>query len=130
MVRDSEEDSLLDATIALEALILSDGGVQEMTHKLAMRIGALSKLDVDFEKEPKIVFSDVKKIYQYRLSIVHGNKNVDKNRYIQINTEEKIPTATLAVEYLKLSLKILLNNPDYITYPNKIDENLLLNIET
>lgn len=124
LVRDNEEDSVLDATIALEAL-LSDDDTQEMTHKLAMRIGALSKLAVDLKKEPTQVFKDIKSIYSYRSAIVHGSKNPDKKRLIKIDEEKNVSAHSLAVEYLRVLLRILIDNPIYRD-PKKIDNDLLL----
>jgi len=94
LIRDDEEDAVLDATIALEAL-LSDGN-QEMTHKLAMRVGALSQLDDKLPKTPVQAFEDVKSIYGYRSAIVHGSKNLDKKRIIKIAEEKSIGSSTLS----------------------------------
>lgn len=123
LVRDTEEDSVLDATIALEALF-SDGGTQEMTHKLAMRVAALSKLTDEFKNDPKQVFTDIKGIYSYRSAIVHGSKQLDNKRVIKIK-EEKISAHSVAIEYLRLSLKTLLQHPEYRN-PTIIDDKLLL----
>lgn len=125
VVRDNEEDSVLDATIALEAL-LSDDGNQEMTHKLAMRIGALSRLDQTYDRTPFDSFGDVKKIYAYRSAIVHGSKGLDRKRIIKIDEGNEVNAHVLAVEYLRMILRVLLNNPDY-RVPRNIDEKLLLN---
>ena len=124
LVRDSEEDSVLDATIALEAL-LSDDGNQEMTHKLAMRVGALVNLDNSFGKSPQQAFKDIKSIYAYRSAIVHGSKKLDKKRIIKLEDNKETTTHSLAVEYLRLILKILLENPKYRD-PKLIDSELLL----
>lgn len=124
LVRDSEEDAVLDATIALEAL-LSDDGNQEMTHKLAMRIGALVNLDDYFKKSPEQAFKDVKSIYAYRSAIVHGSKKLDKKRIIKLEDDKETTTHILAVEYLRFVLKILLENPKYQD-SKLIDSELLL----
>lgn len=124
LIRDSEEDSVLDATIALEAL-LSDDGNQEMTHKLAMRVGAISKLSANFSKSTQEAFRDIKEIYSYRSAIVHGSKNVDKKKLITVNAEHKVEAHALAVEYLRMLLKVLLENPVYRD-PKKIDSDILL----
>lgn len=124
LVRDSEEDAVLDATIALEAL-LSDDGNQEMTHKLSMRIGALSRLDKSAVKTPYQAFSDVKKIYAYRSAIVHGNKNLESKRVIKVDEDNVVNTHVLAVTYLRMMLKVLLGNPEFRD-PKKVDEKLLL----
>ncbi len=123
-MRDSEEDSVLDATIALEAL-LSDDGNQEMTHKLAMRVGAITKLAKNFTKSPQQAFKDIKSIYSYRSAIVHGSRSLDKKRMIQIDENKKVTAHSLAIEYLRVLLKVLLENPEYRT-PQKIDSDLLL----
>ena len=44
MLRSTEEDSIIDVTIGLEALLVEDGGKGEITHKLATRLAALSKM--------------------------------------------------------------------------------------
>lgn len=126
LVRDDDEDSVLDATIALEAL-LSDGN-QEMTHKLAMRIGALSRFDESLGKTPYQSFGDVKKIYSYRSAIVHGSKDLDKKKVIKIDEKNEVKAHTLAVAYLRMILRVLLENPEYRD-PKMIDEKLLLNCE-
>ncbi len=125
LVRDDDEDSVLDATIALEAL-LSDDGNQEMTHKLAMRIGALSRFDESLEKTPYQSFGDVKKIYSYRSAIVHGSKDLDKKKVIKIDEKNEVKAHTLAVVYLRMILRVILENPEYRD-PKMIDEKLLLN---
>lgn len=124
MVRDNEEDSILDASIALEAL-LSDDNNREMTHKLAMRVGALSRLSEDFKKSPQQAFEDIKNIYKFRSAIVHGSKSSEKKRVIKINEKNEVPTQSLAVEYLRHLLKILIKIPKYRD-PKKIDNELLL----
>lgn len=124
LVRDSEEDSVLDATIALEAL-LSDDGNQEMTHKLAMRVGALARLVKSFGKSPQQAFRDIKNIYAYRSAIVHGSKKLDKKRIIKLEDNNEATTHSLAVEYLRLVLKVLLENPRFRD-PKQIDSELLL----
>lgn len=127
LVRDNEEDSVLDATIALEAL-LSDDGNQEMTHKLAMRIGALSRIDKSINRTPFESFGDVKKIYAYRSAIVHRSKGFDKKKVIKIDEENEVNAHVLAVDYLRMILRVLLVHPEYRN-PKTIDEELLLNCE-
>jgi hypothetical protein len=124
LVRDDEEDSVLDATIALEAL-LSDDGNQEMTHKLAMRVGALVKFEKDTQKNPAQVFREIKSIYGYRSAIVHGSKDVSKKRIIKIEDGKNTDAHRLAIDYLKIVLRILLEHERFRN-PKAIDEELLL----
>jgi len=124
LVRESEEDSVLDVTIALEALLASDGN-QEMTHKLALRVGALVGIGGDFDRSPKQAFADIKNIYKYRSAIVHGSHTVDKKRMVSIDEKEKVPAQQLAIHYLRYILKVLIEFPEY-RKPEVIDQKLLL----
>lgn len=126
LMRDSEEDSMLDATIALEAL-LSDDSHQEMTYKLAMRVGALVTLDKNFKKSSQQAFNDIKNIYAYRSAIVHGSKKLDKKRIIKLDDNKETTTHSLAVNYLRFVLRVLLKNPKYRN-PKIIDSELLLRV--
>jgi Apea-like HEPN len=60
--RATDEDGVIDAMIAMEAL-LSDGA-QEMTHKVAMRLGGLYKV-TDHSRAEK-AFVEMKRIYKFR----------------------------------------------------------------
>ncbi|EPF9310052.1 hypothetical protein ACSWFU_004265 [Vibrio vulnificus] len=124
LVRDSEEDSVLDATIALEALLAGDGN-QGITHKLAMRVAGLSKISNNFSTTPKQAFKDIKSIYDYRSAIVHGSKKIDKKRLVRIDENKSITTHSLAVEYLRATIKTLLELPKYRDV-GAIDSELLL----
>lgn len=122
-LRDDEQDLVIDAIIGLETL-LSDDNRQEMTHKLAMRIGALTKLAGHSSKSPYQVFREVKELYSFRSAIIHGSTKADKKREI-ISDEQKKPISPLAIDYLKMVLRVLLDYPQYRD-PEKIDEELLL----
>jgi hypothetical protein len=125
MLRHDEEDTVLDATIALEVL-LSDDGKTEMTHKLALRVAALSKLDSSCKEDPKEIFTRVKKVYTYRSGIVHGTKDLSKTKIIKIPESSELKTVDVAIEILKMVLRVLLCNDKYFE-AKKIDEDLLLN---
>jgi len=124
LIRETEEDSILDATIAMEAL-LSDDERQEMTHKLALRMAALSGLSNEIKKTPVEVYRDVKHIYRVRSAVVHGSTKASAKREIAVSGEEKVPTVTAAINYLRMAIKVLIDNPKYLN-PSKIDEDLLL----
>lgn len=123
-MRENEEDSILDATIAMEAL-LSGGERGELTHKLSLRMAALLKLSPDIQMETREVFNAVKHIYGYRSSVVHGSSKVSSKREIKIPSGEPIPTIELAITLLRSAIQVLLNHPKYLD-PKKIDEDLLL----
>lgn len=124
LMRETEEDSILDATIAMEAL-LSDDERQEMTHKLALRMAALSGLSKDIKKTPAEVCRDMKHIYRFRSAVVHGSTKASAKREMAVGGEGKVPTVTAAIDYLRMAIKVLIDNPEYLN-PGKIDEDLLL----
>lgn len=122
--RRHDEDSILDLLIALECL-LSDGSTSEMTHKLSLRVAALSSLASPNNLTPGSVFREVKKIYDFRSAIVHGN--IDKaSKTASISREGKsVPTVYAATEHLRTVIIALANNQEYLD-AKKIDD-LLLN---
>ena len=110
--RDDEEDWTIDATIALEAL-LSDGEPQEMTHKLALRVAAVSQLAPGQQKSAAQVFKDIKAVYKLRSQIVHGRAPSDKSRVIAISEQEHVPTSEIAREHLRSVLRVLIEHPQF-----------------
>ena len=115
--RDDEEDWIIDATIALEAL-LSDGDPQEMTHKLALRVAAISQLVPGQSKSADQVFKDIKAVYKLRSQIVHGRVPREKDRVIAVSEQEHVPTSEIAREHLRNVLRVLIDHPEYRTASN------------
>jgi len=118
-MRTTEEDGVIDAMIAMEAL-LSDGP-QEMTHKIAMRVAALYKI-FDPERSEQ-VFKEMKRIYLFRSKIVHGDSDLDKFREID-RDGGKVTAVNAAVEHLRIAFWMLIKNPSLLE-PAKIDSFLL-----
>jgi len=118
-MRTTDEDGIIDAMIAIEAL-LSDGN-QEMTHKVAMRLAALYKL-LDIS-DPNQIFKEMKDIYKVRSRIVHGGADLDKSRKLNRDGAE-ISTVDAALEHLRTALSTLIKNPVLLD-PKTIDSYLL-----
>jgi Apea-like HEPN len=124
LVRENEQDAILDATSALEAL-LTPGDNVEITHKLATRLAALSRLGIGGDS-PWTIFKNVKKIYGYRSSVIHGDiSRIQKTNTIQMSGTEMVPSVKVATDYLRSALEIVIRHPEYLD-SSKIDENLLL----
>lgn len=79
------EDRLIDQMIALESLYL--GSEQEVLYKLASRAAFLLRKRKDHRN---ILFSDLKKAYNFRSRIVHGNNppSRDEINFISHKTED------------------------------------------
>ncbi|MGE7723345.1 hypothetical protein [Bacillus cereus] len=124
-LRDNEQDAVIDAMIALETL-LSDGEKSELNHKLALRMAALLPLSKEVTQTPTEIFKNVKKIYDYRSAIVHGNPKANNKREIKLEGGNPVPVVEKAIEYLRLTISIMIEHPVYLK-ATKIDEELLLN---
>lgn len=121
--RDDEEDILIDATIALEAL-LSDDEPQEMTHKLALRVAAVSQLVPGQTKSAQEVFSDIKSVYRHRSKVVHGRAPKDKDRVVGSDPQQHVATSQVAREHLRSVLRVLTENTEFRS-GTKVDQLLM-----
>ena len=121
-LRETDEDTTVDAAIGMEAL-LSDSN-EEMTHKLAMRIAALSTLEGS--SDPLQVMRDVKQVYGFRSAIVHGDMSKIEKRREVTRDGNKISTAALALSTLGMVLRALARNSAYLTDVTAIDRDMLL----
>lgn len=124
-MRGTEEDSILDVTIGLEAL-LGDNSKTEMTHKLAMRLAALCKIESFKGHSPGDVFRYCKQVYDYRSAVAHGASKVEKKRVISLKKEETIPAVKLGMDLLSFAIRVLSRNRPYVD-PSKLDMFLLEN---
>ena len=124
-LRSSDEDSIIDTTIAMEALFGDDEN-QEMTHKLALRMAALSSLDERHERSAFDIFKDTKMIYKFRSKVVHGRKGkeIDKVRFINHPTG-KVPAVEVALTNLRQAIRVFAESPQFLN-PELIDKTLLL----
>lgn len=121
LLREEEEDAILDATIALETLLVEDS--REITHKLATRVAALWKF-TEPDTDQYEIFSAVKNIYGFRSAIVHGSGKAKKYREIDF-LGNKTTAVDAAIECLRMALKTLIQHPKYLK-PQNIDKELLL----
>lgn len=92
----SLEDRLIDQMIAFESLYL--GYDQELKYRLALRAAFLLGRG---ERERKDIFSKMRKAYNLRSDIVHGNKPVNRQELKQIIPETE--------EYLRQSIQKFLS---------------------
>lgn len=111
------EDRIIDQMIAFESLYL--GNEQELTYRLALRVAFLLRQRKDHRI---IIFNNIKKAYNYRSRIVHGDNppSRDELRAIIPNTEE----------YLRQSIRRFLSLSKRYSLAEirkQLDENVLRN---
>ncbi|WP_330586682.1 hypothetical protein [Aminipila terrae] len=69
----------------------------------------------------------MKKIYNYRSTVVHGGTLKDKDKYLEIGGL-KIEVEKIAVDFLRYTLLFVLHNPEYLDDAKKFDEFIDLTI--
>jgi len=123
-LRKDDADSILDVTIGLEAL-LGDKSKTEMTHKLAMRMAAVSKIEPFAGSTPAQVFKHVKLIYKYRSSVVHGSKpSANVEHLIGPKGSQEVPLVELGLKLLRHAIRALTKHSEFLS-PEKLDSYLL-----
>lgn len=123
-MREEQEDVILDATIGLE-ILLSDGDTQEVTHKLALRLAALSSLVPGYEGQKSKIFHDIKSsVYPYRSAVVHGNEK-KASKMAQLKSGKTTNGVRLAIDYLGMAVRAMAAYPEFLD-PKAIDDQLLL----
>lgn len=112
MLRDEFDDMAIDAAIGLEAL-LSGEAKTEITYTISNRIPIVFAHERNNYFTPKNCRSIMKKIYNYRSKIVHGDKIKEKDKYLEINSM-KIEIEKIAVDFLRYTLLFILHNTKYL----------------
>jgi hypothetical protein len=119
MLRDENDDMAIDATIGLEAL-LSGGTKGEITYTISNRIPVVFAHEHNDLYTPKVCRAIMKRIYNYRSKIVHGETMKEKDKYYEIN-DSKVGIEKIAVDFLRYTLLFVLHNPEYLD-AKKFDE--------
>jgi hypothetical protein len=122
-LRRDDSDSILDLAIGLEALFVGDSNA-EITHKLAMRVAALSAIDAWPQGGPTEIFALVKKVYAYRSAVVHGTGDAEKKRVITVGPETKHDAVELGLALLRHAIISLAAHPEFLNAA-ALDEFLL-----
>ncbi|MBK9046044.1 MAG: hypothetical protein IPL74_04855 [Bacteroidetes bacterium] len=119
------DDSILDITIALEALFIESKENSEVTHKLSFRAAILCKLFPIESLTPYQVFKACKRIYGFRSAIVHSKekKELDKSRNLRSNILPDITSVEAGLKILSHSVNILLANPQFLQV-EELDRNI------
>jgi hypothetical protein len=121
MLRSDEADIILDLCIGLEALLGEKGG--EVTHKLALRVAAVTGLSELVEFSPQQIFTAVKRIYRYRSEVVHGDHA--SSGVINGIGSSPIPAERLATLLLRAALNVILWHMELLN-PATVDRDLIL----
>ncbi len=96
--RESNEDRIIDLTIALESCLLAGEG-QELSYKFALRGAAL----LFKSRDPKETRSHLKDLYNARSKIVHGSKILAELK----KDSKDAPPGQAALEFLRQSEELV-----------------------
>ncbi|QWB25003.1 hypothetical protein KJK29_21830 [Streptomyces koelreuteriae] len=124
LFRETEEDSILDYCIGLEA-VFGDLGPGETTYKLAMRGAKVLSSQLAISESE--AFTCFKKIYAYRSAVAHGKGNTEKLQIIKLRDDLEVSAEVAAKEFLRMGLTAALKDPRLTV--EYIDRNLLLSSE-
>jgi Apea-like HEPN len=122
--RNNEGDKVIDLVIGLESL-LSDNEKGEITYKLSLRAAYLLQLSSLGESKSSI-FNNMKAIYSCRSAIVHGQKNIEKKRFVKDSQGNQKLVLDVAYTYLKECVKVLASYPQFLD-ATEIDKKIILN---
>lgn len=112
MLRDEVDDMTTDACIGLESLLAGNAHT-EITNAIASRIPFVFSKVADSGYLAKNGRGYMKKIYNLRSRIVHGDELRDKDAYIG-DGEDRIYVPKMAVDFLRLTLLFMIKNPTYL----------------
>jgi hypothetical protein len=123
-LRQDEADSVLDISIALEALLVDDSA-GEITYRLAMRMAALAGIDSFDDHPPEDVYALCKKVYDYRSAVIHGARNVEKKRLIRVGEHaQPIPALSAGLFLLRNTIRALVKHPEFLD-PKRLDKHMI-----
>ena len=120
MLRESDDDTALDAIIGIETLLSGDTH-GEITYTISNRISVVASKLNNCPYSPQDMRRAMKSIYAFRSDIVHG-RDLEKNSSIKIGGNNVL-TKDLAVEFLRYSLLFIIQNQDFLN-PNSFEEAL------
>lgn len=123
LLREANDDTLLDAVIGIEALLSENAG--ELTYKISSRISALVSQLNDCPYTPSTARKAMKRIYALRSDIAHG-RGIEENKPIIIAGQEK-NYQQVAIELLRYSLLFIIQNEEYLVdgiFESMIDNTL------
>jgi hypothetical protein len=125
MLREDEEDAVIDVCIGLEAA-LGDESTTEMTHKLALRTAAvIAAAGADAAHDPLKTFNRTKRLYAWRSKLVHGGMGAKKAREKLEQLADGEPGLAIAVRLLRDGLGAVLARPN-LQSSRAVDEELIL----
>jgi hypothetical protein len=116
--RDTDEDRIVDLSIALEAILGS--GFSETVHRISLRAAAL--LSLAGWANSKTTYNAMKSMYGYRSRVVHGTPGPHKQDLLKIDGVP-IHASRFALAALCSLLELVLKMDDF--HPGKIDDEFI-----
>lgn len=125
MLREEDDDTSLDAIIGIETLLSGDTR-GEITYTISNRMAVVAAKTNECPYSAADARKEMKKIYSFRSSIVHG-RDTQKSNKVNIG-EERLQTTELAINFLRYSLLFIIRNQEYLDvkeFEKAIDEALV-----
>lgn len=116
VLRNEDDDMATDATIGLESL-LSGGTKGEITYTMSNRLPIVFAYEKNHQYSPSTCRAMMKKIYNYRSKVVHGEKIKENDTFVEVNGSN-IPVPKLAVDFLRYTLLFMLEHQEFLETKN------------
>ena len=118
-LRESEEDSIIDLMIGIEALVTKDD-YGEITYKVSSRTALILSTISCYPYSITETVDAMKKLYKFRSKVVHGETITEKLRTVQLREDISIASVDLARNILENLILAMVEHPDFLV-PNNID---------
>ena len=119
-LRESDEDTIIDLMIGIEALVTKKD-MGEITYKVSTRVAWILSTLSDYPYSIKETFSLMKKIYNFRSKVVHGEAITEKLRIIKLREDAEISSVDLARNILENLILAVTERREFLD-PSNIDE--------
>lgn len=127
-LRESDEDSIIDLMIGIEALVTKDD-YGEITYKVSSRTAFLLSALPQYPYSITETSEAMKSLYKFRSKVVHGETIPDKLRTIKLGTNTTLSSIELARSILEYLILAMMEHPSFVDARN-IDPYFLSHYET
>lgn len=122
-LRGRDDDTIIDLCIGLEAMFGERAA--EVVHRLSLRVAAVVAASGRSELPAHDLFRAMKRIYDYRSRLVHGDDDAEQKRWFTASDGSEHDCLAVAGSLLRASIAAVLDRPE-LGEPGRVESDLLL----
>lgn len=119
-LRDTDEDTILDLMIGIEALVIANDDLGEISYKVSTRTALILSTLSSYPHTIAETVGHIKKLYRFRSKVVHGETIPETLKIIKFTEDSSISAVDLARTVLEFLVVAVTANPE-LSDPSKID---------